>query len=58
MPDTYAAFVDMLDLLAELRREGVVDLTSRVGFTLLNSLFSSIVGEVPGAKTLPTLPVK
>lgn len=34
------------------------DLTSRIGFTLLNSLFSSIVGEVPGAKPLLTLPVK
>jgi hypothetical protein len=34
------------------------DLGSRVTFTLLRSLFSSVVGEVPGSKPLLTLPVK
>jgi len=34
------------------------DLTSRISFTVLTSLFSSVVGEVPGAKPLLTLPVK
>ncbi len=34
------------------------DLDSRESFTLLNAFFSSVVGEVPGAKPLLTLPVK
>ncbi|WP_092857053.1 hypothetical protein [Albimonas pacifica] len=34
------------------------DLSSRVSFTILNALFASIVGEVPGAKPLLTLPVR
>ncbi|MDF2233160.1 hypothetical protein P2H44_11415 [Albimonas sp. CAU 1670] len=34
------------------------DLDTRIGFTLLNALFDSVVGEVPGAKPLLTLPVK
>lgn len=34
------------------------DLDSRVAFTLLNAIFSSVVGQVPGAKPLLTLPVK
>jgi len=34
------------------------DLTSRISFTLLRALFSSVVGEVPGAKPLLTLPVR
>jgi hypothetical protein len=34
------------------------DLNSRISFMLLSSLFSSVVGEIPGAKPLLTLPVK
>jgi len=34
------------------------DLTSRVSFGLLDALFESVVGNVPGAKPLLTLPVK
>jgi len=34
------------------------DLKSRVSFGLLNALFASVVGNVPGAKPLLTLPVK
>lgn len=34
------------------------DLTSRISFALLNALFESVVGNVPGAKPLLTLPVK
>ncbi len=34
------------------------DLPSRVSFSLLRALFSSVVGEVPGSKPLLTLPVK
>lgn len=34
------------------------DLKSRTSFGLLNALFDSIVGNVPGAKPLLTLPVK
>ena len=33
------------------------DLNSRTSFTLLSALFSSVVGEVPGAKPVLTLPV-
>lgn len=33
------------------------DLPSRTTFTLLSALFSSVVGEVPGAKPVLTLPV-
>jgi hypothetical protein len=33
------------------------DLPSRTTFTLLRALFSSVVGEVPGAKPVLTLPV-
>ena len=33
------------------------DLNSRTSFTLLNALFRSVVGEVPGAKPVLTLPV-
>jgi len=33
------------------------DIGSRISFTVLNSLFASVVGEVPGAKPLLTLPV-
>jgi len=33
------------------------DLTSRTTFTLLTALFASVVGEVPGAKPVLTLPV-
>jgi hypothetical protein len=48
----------------KIRREGTWyyiaadDLNSRVSFTLLRGLFSSVVGEVPGSKPLLTLPVK
>jgi len=34
------------------------DLKSRASFSLLNAMFSSIVGNVPGAKPVLTLPVK
>lgn len=34
------------------------DVTSRKSFTLLGALFESIVGNVPGAKPLLTIPVK
>lgn len=34
------------------------DMNSRVSFTLLSALFSSVVGEVPGSKPLLTLPVR
>jgi len=34
------------------------DVNSRVSFTLLSALFASVVGEVPGAKPLLTLPVR
>jgi hypothetical protein len=34
------------------------DLASRESFTLLEAIFSSVVGSVPGAKPLLTLPVK
>lgn len=34
------------------------DLNSRINFVVLNALFASVVGEVPGAKPLLTLPVK
>ena len=34
------------------------DLNARSAFTLVSALFSSVVGEVPGAKPLLTLPVK
>lgn len=33
------------------------DLTSRTSFALLNALFSSVIGEIPGAKPVLTLPV-
>ena len=33
------------------------DLNSRTSFTLLSALFASVVGEVPGAKPVLTLPV-
>ena len=33
------------------------DLDSRDSFTLIGALFSSVVGEVPGAKPVLTLPV-
>jgi hypothetical protein len=33
------------------------DLQSRTSFALLSALFSSVVGEVPGAKPVLTLPV-
>ena len=33
------------------------DLNSRTSFTLMSALFSSVVGEVPGAKPVLTLPV-
>ena len=33
------------------------DLNARTSFTLLSALFSSVVGEVPGAKPVLTLPV-
>jgi len=48
----------------KIRREGTWyyiaddDLRSRVSFTLLRSIFSSVVGEVPGSNPLLTLPVK
>ena len=48
----------------KIRREGAWyyiaddDLRSRVSFTLLRSIFSSVVGEVPGSNPLLTLPVK
>jgi len=34
------------------------DLNSRASFTLLDALFASVVGNVPGAKPLLTLPVR
>ena len=34
------------------------DLNSRAAFTLLDAMFSSVVGNVPGGKPLLTLPVK
>jgi hypothetical protein len=34
------------------------DVRSRASFTLLDALFASVVGNVPGAKPLLTLPVK
>ena len=34
------------------------DLDTRISFTLLNAIFASVVGEVPGAKPLLTLPVR
>lgn len=34
------------------------DLNARASFSLVSTLFSSVVGEVPGAKPLLTLPVK
>ena len=34
------------------------DLNSRAEFTLLDAMFSSVVGNVPGGKPLLTLPVK
>ena len=34
------------------------ELKSRASFGLLNALFESVVGNVPGAKPLLTLPVK
>ena len=33
------------------------DLNSRTSFTLMSALFASVVGEVPGAKPVLTLPV-
>jgi hypothetical protein len=33
------------------------DLASRTSFSLLNALFASVVGEIPGAKPVLTLPV-
>jgi hypothetical protein len=34
------------------------DLNSRASFALLDAMFASIVGNVPGAKPLPNLPVR
>ena len=34
-----------------------INLNSRTSFTLLNAIFSSVVGDVPGAKPVLTLPV-
>ena len=34
------------------------DLNSRVSFTLIEAMFASVVGNVPGAKPLLTLPVR
>ncbi|MCL5779108.1 hypothetical protein M1105_19270 [Limibaculum sp. FT325] len=34
------------------------DLDTRLSFTVLNAIFASVVGEVPGAKPLLTLPVR
>jgi len=34
------------------------DLNSRSSFALLDAMFASVVGNVPGAKPLLTLPVK
>jgi hypothetical protein len=34
------------------------DLNSRSSFTLLDAMFASVVGNVPGAKPLLTLPVR